>query len=203
MAVVLSLFLAMPFAMARPAVAQTYYLGFSGGYAQAIESELVLTGAPASAAEFDPGGAVAAVFGFESYDGWRLEGELSWRRTGFDTLDGADAVGAIETWATMVNVFYRPNARARVGLYLGGGGGMARVEVAGAVTATGPLDDFDLAPAWQLGAGIEASMFRRTALSIDYRYLVVDGIEWVDNDGDGVGTDQQSNSVMIGLRFGF
>lgn len=191
-------------AAAGPAAAQTYYIGLAGGYTQGVETDFASTGPAArQEAEFDSGRAAAAAFGFESHDGWRLEGELSWRRNDLDTLDGAAAVGAIETWATMVNVFYRPNVQARVGLYLGGGVGAARVEAAGVVTGNGPLDDFDLSPAWQLGAGVDMSMFRRTALSIEYRYLVVNGIDWVDNDGDRITLDQRSNSVMIGLRLGF
>lgn len=191
------------FAISGPAIGQTYYVGLSGGYAQAVDTDVTLTGFPLSEAGFEAGGAAAAIFGFESHDGWRLEGELSWRRTGLDTLDGATVGGTFETWATMVNVFYRIDAGASAALYLGAGAGAARVEAAGVVTANGPLDDFDLAPAWQAGAGVEFATFRRTTLSIDYRYLVVNRIDLVDDSGGRVGVDLRSNSAMIGLRFGF
>lgn len=191
------------FAFSGPALGQTYYLGLGGGYAQAIDTDLTLNGSGLSEAGFEADGAAAAAFGFESHDGWRIEGELSWRRTSLDTLDGAAANGTVETWATMVNVFFRPNIRAAAGLYLGGGLGVARVEAAGIVTANGPLDGFDLAPAWQLGAGFEFAMFRRTTLSIDYRYLVANRIDLIDDSGGAVGLDSRTNSAMIGLRFGF
>lgn len=191
------------FAAAAPAVGQTYYVGLGGGVAWTVGTDLTSNGFTPVEAEFEPGGTVAAVVGFESHDGWRLEGELSWRRSGLDTLDGVAVDGSFETWATMVNVFYRPNARAAVGLYLGGGAGVARVEATGVAAAGGALDDFDLTPVWQLGAGIEYEVFRRTIVSVDYRYLVANRIDLTDDGGNSVGADLRSNSAMIGLRFGF
>lgn len=191
------------FAIAAPAVGQTYYVGLSGGASWAVDTDVTSSGFPTVEAGFGSGGAAAAVFGFESHDGWRLEGELSWRQSELDTLDGAAADGTFEAWATMVNVFYRPNAGTVAGFYLGGGVGAARAEAAGVVTAGGALDGFDLTPAWQLGAGVEYTMFRRTTVSFDYRYLVVNRIDLVDDGGNAIGVDLRSNNAMIGLRFGF
>ena len=185
-----------------PVSAQTYYLGLGGGYGHAHESDLTLAGAKGSRGAFEAGYAGFAVFGFESVDRWRLEGEFSWRRNNLDEIDGAASDGDFQAYALMVNVYYGIDTGSVLTPYLGAGGGFARVGVAG---APGPasVDGFDIAPALQAMAGVGVALSDWLTLSFEYRYFAADGVAMLDGTGAGFAADYRTSSGLVGMRAGF
>ncbi len=145
---------------------------------------------------------LGAGYGFQN--GFRLEGELSYRQNDFSDFDG-DA----RALALMANLFYDFNRGGRFQPYLGVGVGGARVETEGLV---GPLswDDDDTVFAYQGLAGVAIPLTERLALDIGYRYFAAPdvGFEAAFDTGDEIVTapfdaDYTHQAVTVGLRWQF
>lgn len=189
---------------AADAVAQTYYLGLRGGYNHPHESDVGTAGATELAATLEPSGMAAAAFGFEWVDGWRFEGELSWRRSDFESIDSvAVSDGRAEIYAPMFNIYYGLRADAAVNPYLGAGAGLARMAVEDLTIGAATVDDFGGGPAWQGMAGVDITLTESLKLSFEYRYFAVDEIKLVDSLGLPLKVDYQASIAMLGLRAGF
>lgn len=184
--------------------AQTYYLGVRGGYNHPHDSEVRANGLSGLEAGLDASGAAAAAFGFEWVDGWRFEGEFSWRRSDFDSLeDVAVGDGRAEIYATMLNVYYGLRKDAVVNPYLGGGFGGARLAVENFGTGAATVDDFGVNVAWQAMAGVDFSLSASLKLSLEYRYFAVDEVKLIDSTQVPFKMDYQASIAMLGLRVGF
>ena len=189
---------------AADAVAQTYYLGVRGGYNYPHEAESQIDGVAGLESSFDASAAAAATFGFEWVDGWRYEGELSWRRSDFDEVDMvAVDDGQAEIYAAMVNVYYGMRSGATVNPYLGAGAGLVRLAVSDLAVGGGTVDDHGVGPAWQGMAGVDFALSESWKLSLEYRYFGIDEIKLVDSLGVPFKTDYQASTAMLGLRVGF
>ena len=189
---------------AADAFAQTYYLGVRGGYNYSHESQVQAGGVSGLPATFDPTGAAAVAFGFEWTDGWRFEGETSWRRAAFDSIGALPANnGDAEIYATLVNVYYGLRKDAIVNPYLGGGVGVARLSVADLVVGAATVDDFGVGMAWQGIVGVDFTLSQSWVLSLDYRYFAVEETKLVDSLNLPFKIDYQGGTAMLGLRVGF
>ncbi len=192
--------------MAGPAdaLAQTYYFGVRGGYNYPHDSEMQADGAAGLDAAFDSSGAAAAAFGFEWIDGWRFEGELSWRRNEYDSIERISVSdGGMEIYAAMLNVYYGFRKDAAVNPYLGGGIGAARLAVSDLSVGAAVVDDFGGSMAWQGIAGLDFALSPSWKLSIDYRYFAVEEVKLSDSLQIPFKTDYRASAVMLGLRVGF
>jgi opacity protein-like surface antigen len=186
------------------AVAQTYYIGIGGGYNYPHESEMQADGVSGLDAAYDPGGMAALAFGFEWVDGWRFEGEASWRRSEFDSIDDVTVDdGRAEIYAAMLNVYYGFRKGATVNPYLGGGVGAARIAVSDLTVGAATVDDFGGAKAWQGIAGVDFALSPSWTLSLDYRYLAVEEVKLTDSLQVPFKIDYQASTAMLGLRVGF
>lgn len=186
------------------AIAQTYYFGVGGGYNYPHESAIEANGLSGLDGAYDPGGMAALAFGFEWTDGWRFEGELSWRRSDFDSIEDVPVnSGRAEIYAAMLNVYYGFRKGAAVNPYLGGGLGAARLAVGDLAVGAATVDDFGVAMAWQGIAGVDFALSPSWTLSLDYRYLAVDEVELTDSLQNPFKTDYTASTAMLGLRVGF
>lgn len=189
---------------AADGLAQTYYFGAGGGYNQPHESAVRADGVSGLDAEYDPGGMAALALGFEWVDGWRFEGELSWRRSDFDNVEDVPADdGRAEIYAAMLNVYYGFRKDAAVNPYLGGGVGAARLSVSDLAVGGAAVDDFGGAMAWQGIAGVDFTLSPSWTLSLDYRYFTVDEVKLTDSVQSPFKTDYTASTAMLGLRVGF
>lgn len=189
---------------ATDAVAQTYYFGLRGGYNYPHEGQVLTGGVSGLDATLDPAGTAALAFGFEWIDGWRFEGEASWRRSEFDSIaDVPVDDGRMEVYATMFNVYYGFRKDATVNPYLGGGIGWARLSVGDLVVGGTTVDDFGSSLAWQGIAGVDFTLSPSWKLSLDYRYFVVEEVKLTDSLQLPFKTDYQASTAMLGLRVGF
>lgn len=186
------------------ASAQTYYVGIGGSYNYPHESELQAGGVFGLDASFDPGGAAATAFGFEWIDGWRFEGELSWRRNAFDSIDNVPVDGGnVEIHAAMINVYYGFRKGATVNPYIGAGVGGARLAVGNLAVGAATVDDFGGGMAWQGIAGVDFALSPLWTLWVDYRYFAVDEVKMTDSLQIPFKTDYMASTAMLGLRVGF
>lgn len=189
---------------AADAFAQTYYLGLRGGYNHPHESEIDASGSAVLDATMDPSGMAAAAFGFEWVDGWRFEGELTWRRSDFDSVDNvAVSSGHAEIYAPMFNLYYGLRKDAAVNPYLGAGVGLARLAIEDLAVGAATVNDFGGGLAWQGMAGVDLAISENWKLSFEYRYFAVDEVKLVDSLGLPLKVDYQASVAMLGLRAGF
>ncbi len=90
--------------------------------------------------------------------------------------------------------------------FVGGGVGMARVDING-VTAfanTGiVVDDSDTRFAWQVIAGVRQALSRNVDIHLKYRFFNVDDLEFVGFGGRAVDADLRSHSLLGGITFNF
>lgn len=189
---------------AADAVAQTYYIGLRGGYNHPHESDVETQGPTALDATLEPSGMAAAAFGFEWVDGWRFEGEVTWRRSDFDSIDNVTVTnGRAEIYAPMFNLYYGLRKDAAVNPYLGAGVGLARLAIEDLAVGGATVDDFGGGPAWQGMAGVDLALSDSWKLSLEYRYFAVDKVKLTDSAGLPLKIDYQASMAILGLRAGF
>lgn len=192
----------MAFVFAAPAAAQTYYVDLRGAYGQIYDTDLSGPGVSGEAA-FDQGYGAAAAVGLQWIDGWRFEGELSWLRSDFETIAGVTTEGTAESYAAMLNVYYRLMHERSATPYLGGGAGAARLAVSDLPAGLARIDDFDVVFAWQAMAGVDFSVSQSVTLSVEYRYFAADEAELFDSLGNAHQMEFTSSTAMLGIRLGF
>ena len=136
-------------------------------------------------------------YAFNEY--FSVEGELSYLKNDIDTLSSnqipggpQQAVGSTRTYTGMANAYlslpvgdWRP--------YVGAGIGRAHVKAENIGFAAIPLrtDDSDSATAWQLMAGVGYQIAPNLELGARYRYLDIDPITLVSNNGDVQAIDDE------------
>ena len=173
--------------------------------------------------EFDPGFGVHGAVG-HSWDGFRLEGEVSYRKNDLDaltvtnvTLAGIgsfdvaaefDAEGDVSALGFMVNGWYDFDTGSPWKPFIGGGVGTARIslnEVSATVAGMSvPLaDDEDQVFAYQAGAGIGYELTPTIIVSLGYRFFGTLDPEFTDVTGIPFDAEYRSHNVEVGVRFLF
>jgi opacity protein-like surface antigen len=185
---------------------------------------------------FKTGFVVGGNFGIDWQNGFRAELELAMRRASSDSKIhlhttynyGLRYAGNTYTYATndksgmtpadinmrayslMANAWYDFDIGMPITPYVGGGIGMALVQMDGHLTSLNTGTSYNLHEkndtvfAWQLGVGASYPLSDHTKLTLDYRYFAADGAKLKIEPGfqDGsVKADFDSSDVMIGLRF--
>ena len=173
--------------------------------------------------EFDTGFGVHAALG-HSWDPYRLEAEVSYRRNDFDTFDitnvtaagigsfntaiKLDGDGDVSALGLMVNGWYDVNTGSPWRPFVGGGLGLARISVNDAsATVLGVsvllADDDDWVFAYQAGAGVGYEVNPNTVISLGYRFFATADPDFTTVDGDPFDAEYQSHNIEIGVRFFF
>ncbi len=160
-------------------------------------------------ASFDPGVYVGGTGGYD-FGFMRLEGELSYRNSQFDSITdsagsnfrGVD--GNIGVFATMFNVFVDLHNSSRITPYLGGGIGFANIHMSETTDNIGILYDEsdDTVFASQVGAGMDLAINSRSSIDVGYRYFITDKARL---NGEITSSDLrfESHNVLVGFRFKF
>lgn len=156
-------------------------------------------------ADTDKGFAGLVGFGSDFGDSnFRVELEGAYRGAGdVDSVSGVSGTGDVEALSVMGNVFYDFGLNDRFDLYVGGGLGAAEVDMNQAGVFGGSLiDTSDLGWAWQLGAGAAYAINERLKLTVDYRFLNIEDLDFrtSPNIGD-LDVDYRDHAVFVGLRF--
>ncbi len=204
------LFLAASLACVVPvaaAPANGWYIGLEGGGNWVSENDATFsTSLPTSAPariDFDNGWAGIGTVGYALGGNWRIEAEGGYRHNDIDTFNGAanSAGGELNTTSLMGNVLYDIPLTERMTVSLGAGAGAVHSEF-----DDGVIDqDEDISFAYQGIAGVSYAISPRTDLTMNYRYLRSDALEFQGRHlghTDFYDTDDvQNHTVTIGLRF--
>jgi opacity protein-like surface antigen len=195
-----------------------WYIGIHSGVNFAESTDFDIAGPANIVNAYDPGFALSGTIGYDAGNlagmfGVRVEAELGYRSSIIDThsiaggapIGGADAFGETSVLSGMANVLFDVNSGGPIGLYAGGGLGIANVDFEGhGVTAAGVvMDDDSTSLAWQVIAGIDYQLGHSVSLDLQYRFFNVEGVDLIAADATESSTDYRSHSVMAGLRFAF
>ncbi|MET0251385.1 MAG: OmpA family protein [Novosphingobium sp.] len=212
-------------ALASPAFARDdqWYVEIDGG-AMLLEDLDFDIGAINNAATLDSdyGYDFGGIVGYD-FGPFRLEAEASYREADPDdiatsvrfpagsttSLTGPagvfDTAGDTNALSFMVNGLLDFGSDDGLQGFIGGGVGVARVDLDLSVNAAGPgiVDDSDTGFAWQALAGIRAPLTDHWDAGIKYRFFNADDVKLVDTLGRGLDTRFRSHSVLGTLTYNF
>lgn len=117
-------------------------------------------------------------------------------------VSGASGSGDVDALSVIANVFYDIDIGSKFEPYVGAGLGLARVSADGASPiSTTTIDDDDFGYALQAAAGVAYPLNERLKLTVDYRFLSVQDLDYTTASGVGVEADYNDHAVFVGLRF--
>jgi opacity protein-like surface antigen len=161
--------------------------------------------------------------GYRSNLGTRFEAELFYRRHNFSDvtvnsdggagtflggsdLDGTsgNAQGHLSMTGMMANVFQDFRLMDSVTPFIGGGIGVAQVNVNnGGLQSAALVDGNDEVFAYQIGGGVNFALDDRLDLFFEYRYFATDDYDMQYVTGDTVQGKITSHNFGVGVRYGF
>ena len=199
--------LAMLLAGIGTAAAQSFYAGAYGGAGIAHDSDTTNSAAPGVPITISSniGYAVGGFAGYDFGSGFRVEGELAYRRNSLDEQSALGTTlqmqGDAATLALMANGVYEfQTGGSALMPYIGAGIGMARFSLidAGTVGST-PEDNDDNVFAYQLIAGIGYELSPTLTLFADYRLFGTADPEFTDSSGDVIKTAYLGSTILVGI----
>ncbi len=214
-----------------------FYVGIGGGLAFVNDTNIKghttqQYSSPLDAtAEFENGVAISSAVGYSFANGWRVEGELGYRKNDLGdatvrtpgslvvllpsgapaaALTGRQAFeGDISAVTLMANLYYDFDLDGGWKPYVGGGFGLARLSAKAKSEATGAtlLDDKDTVFTYKIGIGvgyeIGGSGERPVIVSLDYRYFETENATFTGSlTGTDLDAEQHGHYVGVSLRFG-
>ena len=210
-------------ALASPALARDdqWYVGVDGGVMIVEDLQLDIAGLnDAATLDTDKGYDFGGVVGYD-FGGFRLEAEVSYREADVDQFTsgtrqitgatstvlapaGSYAVGGdANALSFMVNGLLDFGDDDGIQGFVGGGVGVARVDVQAVLGAPSWLDDSDTGFAWQALAGVRAPLSDSWDVGLKYRFFNADNVGLVDRLGRSVDTRFRSHSIMGSLIYNF
>jgi OmpA-OmpF porin, OOP family len=210
-------------ALASPSMARdgSWYVGVDGGAMLVEDLNLDIGALPIEGtANTDTGYDFGGVVGYD-FGGFRLEAETSYRET--DLRSFASSVSAIPSGpgsalsapglnltggdanalSFMVNGMLDFGEDDGLQGFVGGGVGVARVDIQQQFAAPSWLDDSDTGFAWQALAGVRAPISDSWDVGLKYRFFNASKVDLVDRLGRGVSTRFRSHSLMGSLVYNF
>lgn len=198
-------------ALAAPAVARDgqWYVGLEGGVALAEDQDVEVGGIDdfyefESDLGFDAGAIVGYDLGM-----LRVEAEAAYKQFDYDEynqlLPGgpAELGGDMSALSFMGNLLLDFGADDGIQGFVGGGAGIARVDL-DVETPNGQLiDDSDSRFAWQALAGVRAPIGGNWDVGLKYRFFNVDNIKLVGTNGGDYKTDLRSHSILGSIIYNF
>lgn len=183
---------------ATPLFAAGAYVGGFGGVSFLHNSDLVAPGYYDTKLDYDLGPALGFVGGYRFDEGFRVEGEMSYRYAkidqAWDLLGSYRVTGAsLSLWSFMGNVYYDIPTGLPLSPFIGGGIGF--------VTGTldnGWFESDDTVFGYQAVAGLSYAINRRLNLDVSYRLQGGTDFSFVDGDLSYLGS-----SVAVGMRYQF
>jgi opacity protein-like surface antigen len=134
---------------------------------------------------------------------FRVEGELSYRKSDMDVMDvpaGSFKMdGQIRSWISLLNGYYDFNMGwTSLNPFLSAGLGVAwhNTEIDDAAGIAPDASDDDLGLAWQVGGGLKLRMSDDMAFTGGYRYLATSDIGF-----DNYELDYDSHELRVGVEY--
>lgn len=167
--------------------------------------------------EHDAGPNVAAAVGYADPSGFRGELELSYRTNDIDSypddggvgdalvgfsLSGSEASGDVSVFAAMGNLYYDLPTAGPWRPFVGGGIGVAEINVDASVLGVEFVDDSDTVVAYQVGAGIAYELSPLWSFTLAYRYFATTDPNF-DSAIGSFESEYDSHNVIGGIRFTF
>ena len=187
------------------------YIEFSPGLSILADSD-ISGGGLSGKAKFDPGFVIGGAIGLGFDNGFRVEGNVSYREADVDKLtSGAISLpgaGDVSMTAIMANVYYDFDLGTPFTPYLGAGlgVGIADVDSDGAENAL-IVNDNSAEFAWNIMLGGTLSATDNVDLSLGYRYLgITDPKLDATIVGVGSGTIEaeiEVHEIVLGIRYNF
>jgi len=171
--------------------------------------------APDVPVSYEQRAAFGGAFGHLAPNGFRIEGELSWRGNDVDKVAGSNDAGRMTSLNLMVNALYElqiggrgayalgPTTPLRPYVGIGGGGGRYTLEAVSNLAAAPDVDDQAYALAYQGIVGLGIAFAQNAMLTFDYRYIVTENIEFTDATATPFEVDSVQSTFMLGLRTTF
>jgi len=111
----------------------------------------------------------------------------------------------LHAYSLMANAWYDFHNFSSLGItpYIGGGIGLAQVQIGGRLAGINLIEKNDYTFAWQVGAGASVPVSQDLSLFLDYRYFAADGAKLELRPGfhgGGINADFDANEVLLGLR---
>jgi OmpA-OmpF porin, OOP family len=210
-------------ALASPSMARdgAWYVGVDGGAMLVEDLDLDIGAAPIEAtANTDTGYDFGGVVGYD-FGGFRLEAEVGYRETDLRSFASSlpaipagpgtalSAGGLKKTGGDANALSFMLNGMLDFGDddglqgFVGGGAGVARVDVQQVFANPSWLDDSDTGFAWQALAGIRAPLSDSWDVGLKYRFFNAAKVDLVDRLGRDVETRFRSHSLMGSLVYNF
>lgn len=187
-----------------------YYIDLAAGYVMVDDADLSDSALPGATGTLsaDSGYAFGGALGRQFGSGFRAELEVNYRQNDLDDLSiaafGLAATGKLDgdvsTLAGMANLLYDIQLGTRITPYIGGGLGLASVNVdidsvGGTTTA---FDDSEIVFAWQGMAGLRFRLTDRISIRGGYRLFSTSDPEFGTTEGE-----YQSHNIEAGLTYNF
>lgn len=195
-----------------------WYVGAHGGGSVLMESGNESEGKNFNI-QYDPGYTYGGTVGFDLAETYpdiglgRIELEVGYRTNDLDEFEfGADnggklnAVGGgdITVLSAMLNSFGELRDREPWIPYLGGGVGIARLELKDTtVSGQSFADGSDTVFAWQVGGGVGLQVNRHLVLDLGYRYFSALDPSFTDTTGAEFESEYNNHTLLLGARLDF
>jgi len=196
-------------AVSGTAHASGWYVGLEAGASWIADNDVDVRATSAglttfntiAPASFDGGWAIIAAVGY-GMQGWRVEGELGWRKNDKDQFTPLPfSTGDLNEVTAMLNLSYEIPLGQKFGVVVGGGAGIDY-----AMLDIPTLDDSDLNFAYQGIVGLNFALSPNTELTLNYRYLHVLDPEFEERANPGLilkFEDLSKHALTAGVRFSF
>lgn len=199
----------LPQAYLRP-----WYVGARGGASWFTDSSYDTLGSNIDQS-YDTGYFFGGMIGYDfggPGPGFRAEAELNYLQADIDTqrrngvtFNGAGASGDTSVLAGFASLYYDLPFSAGITPFVGGGIGLANVDLEDhGIAGTGTfMEDSGNAFAWHVTAGADIAMTEQASLELGYRYLAVEGVDVTAVDGTGTSVDVDSHVLFAGVKYRF
>lgn len=178
-----------------------WYVSGGLGVHDPYDADIEGTGINTSA-ELDQGFAGLIGLGFDYGSNWRAELEGAYRGSEVGNIGAVNGTGDADAYSAIANLFYDFNIGGGIEPYIGGGLGMAQVDLDSASPIGGSsINDDDWGFAIQAGAGFAVPLNDRIKLTADYRFLSVQDLTYTTAAGTGVDVDYNDHAIFLGVRF--
>ncbi|MGH6894667.1 MAG: outer membrane protein, partial [Dongiaceae bacterium] len=202
---------------APAALADGFYVNLHGGPRYLKDADLSRDphGEPLRVGRLDfknIGGTVGVAGGYAWDNGLAVEGEFAYRRNGLDhdefDGDSTDLDGTLSSYAWMANGYYRLDTGTDFTPYIGGGVGIALLDLDMRRGDEGRFHalDTDTQFAYQGIAGISYALAPHWSVGVDYRFFGTQDPSFIDHpDGNRVWTETvyHAHEVLLGVTYDF
>lgn len=194
------------------ALAEGKYFDLHLGYNYVLDGDWDYVAGTESVA-YDEQPAFGGAVGYMWDNGFRVEGELTYRVNDIDSVNGAPVDGKLNALSFMVNFYYElvfgdgglysDSSPLRPYIGIGGGGVRSSLTDVSDDLVTIAIDDFAYGLAWQAIGGLGVELTPTTIVTVDFRYIMADNLDMADTLGTAFEMDSAHSTIVVGLRTNF